>query len=109
MTEITGPLSQFNIKREPGFDLLNIAGISRNRAKGRDKEALKKACLGVEAIFLNIMLKEMRKTIPKGGIFPDSIQKDIYTSLFDQQLCQEATKTKSAIGLSDMLFEYLSR
>ena len=74
-----------------------------------EEEALKKACRGVEAMFLNLMLKEMRKTIPKGGLFPDSLQRDIYTSLFDQQICQEATKTRSAIGISDMLFEYHTR
>ncbi len=109
MTGITRPLNQTDFKQDLSLDLLKGSGISKKSAKGQDKEALKKACLGVEAVFLNIMLKEMRKTIPKGGIFPDSIQKDIYTSLFDQQLCQEATKTKSAIGLSDMLFEYLTR
>ena len=109
MTGITRPLKQTDFKQNLNLNLLKGSGISKKAAKGQDKEALKKACLGVEAVFLNIMLKEMRKTIPKGGIFPDSIQKDIYTSLFDQQLCQEATKTKSAIGLSDLLFEYLTR
>ncbi len=109
MTGITRPLKQTDFKQNLNLNLLKGSSISKKAAKGQDKEALKKACLGVEAVFLNIMLKEMRKTIPKGGIFPDSIQKDIYTSLFDQQLCQEATKTKSAIGLSDLLFEYLTR
>ncbi len=77
--------------------------------KDKDPVRLKKACQGVESIFLNMMLQEMRKTVPKSGLFPDSLQKDIYTSLFDQQLAQETAGTGKGIGIADMLFEYLSR
>ena len=76
--------------------------------KARDPERLKKACQGVESIFLTMMLKEMRKAIPKSGLFSDSLQKDIYTSLFDQQVAQEAAESGRGIGLSQVLFEQLS-
>ena len=76
--------------------------------KARDPERLKKACQGVESIFLNMMLKEMRKAIPKSGLFSDSLQKDIYTSLFDQQVAREAAESGRGIGISQMLFEQLS-
>ncbi len=76
--------------------------------KARDPEKLKKACQGVESIFLNMMLKEMRKAIPKSGLFSDSLQKDIYTSLFDQQVAREVAESGRGIGLSQMLFEQLS-
>ncbi len=79
-----------------------------NGLGSKDPERLKKACQGVESIFLNMMLKEMRKAIPKSGLFSDSLQKDIYTSLFDQQVAQEAAKSGRGIGLSQMLFEQLS-
>ncbi len=68
---------------------------------------LREACDGFEEIFVNMMLKEMRKGIPKAGLFPDSIQKDIYTDLFDQQVAKEIA-TGKGIGISDMLYERLS-
>ena len=74
----------------------------------KDKKALMDACRGMESIFLNMMLKEMRKTIPKGGLFPDSLAKDIYTSMFDQQVCDEMTRAGKGIGIAEMLFEYFS-
>ena len=63
MTGITGPVNQIEFSQDSRLHLLKDASIHRNEAKGQDKEALKKVCLGVEAVFLNIMLKEMRKTI----------------------------------------------
>ena len=72
-----------------------------------NKEGLKRACQGFEAIFIEMMLKEMRRSVPKGGLFPDTIQKDIYTSLFDQQVAREMAEGKG-IGLSDMLYKNLN-
>ncbi len=74
-----------------------------------DPNALKEACEGMESIFLNIMLKEMRKTIPKSGLMPDTLAKDIYTSLFDQHLSQEVAKAGKGIGIAEMLFDYFSQ
>ena len=69
---------------------------------------LREACQGFEEIFINMMLKEMRKAMPKGGLFPDSIQKDIYQSMFDQHVAH-IVSTGKGIGLSDMFFENLSK
>lgn len=68
---------------------------------------LREACQGFEEIFINMMLKEMRKAMPKGGLFPDTLQKDIYTSLFDQQIAKDIS-TGRGVGISDMLYENLS-
>ena len=91
------------------------AGISLEGA-GKDGERLKRqvetgrlkeACRGFEEIFINMMLKEMRKAVPKSGLLPDSLQKDIYTSMFDQQIAREIS-TGKGIGISEMLYENLS-
>ena len=85
------------------------AGSSKLYGLGsRDPGRLKKACQGVESLFVNMMLKEMRKSIPHSGLFPQSLQRDIYTSMFDQQIAQEVSEKGNGIGISDMLFEYLS-
>ncbi len=82
---------------------------SASRLRSKDPEALKKACKGVESLFVNMMLKEMRKSIPKSGLFQESMQRDIYTSLFDQQVAQEVSGVGRGIGIADMLYEQLSR
>ncbi len=74
-----------------------------------DPDKLKKACQGVESLFINMMLKEMRKSIPSSGLFPKTLQQDIYTTLFDQHLAQEVAEKGNGIGIGQMFFEYLSR
>ncbi len=88
-----------------GFEDISADGNGLKREVEEGK--LKEACQGFEEIFVNMMLKEMRKGIPKAGLFPDSLQKDIYTSLFDQQIAKEISKGKG-MGISDMLYENLS-
>ncbi len=88
--------------------LLNRAEAgSRNLEKKAQDGRLREACQGFEEIFINMMLKEMRKTVPAGGLFPDSLQKDIYTSMFDQQVARQIS-TSRGIGIADMLYENLS-
>ena len=72
-----------------------------------DDGRLKEACQGFEEIFINMMLKEMRKGVPKGGLFPDSLQKDIYNSMFDRQIAKEISSGKG-MGIAEMLYENLS-
>ena len=82
-------------------------GGGRQIEKQLQDGRLRKACQGFEEIFLNMMLKEMRKALPKGGLFPETLQKDIYTSLFDQQIAKDIS-TGRGVGVSEMLYENLS-
>ncbi len=94
----------------PSVSFLESVDNSRLHAfKAEDPKRLKEACQGMESLFINMMLKEMRKSIPNSGLFPRSLQEDIYTSLFDQQVAQVASEKGKGIGIADMLFEYLSR
>lgn len=81
----------------------------QNGLRTGDSQRLKKACKDMESLFINMMLKEMRKSIPKSGLFEDSLERDIYTSMFDQQIAEEASGVGRGIGLADMLYENLSR
>lgn len=72
------------------------------------KDQLKKTCRQFEGIFINYMLQQMRKTIPKSGFFEESISYDIFTSMYDQALSEEITKNNS-LGLADDIYRQLSR
>ena len=71
---------------------------------GQEKE-LKDACQQFEEMFLTQMLKQMRKTAPKGEMFGGGGQGE---EQFSEMLDQERAKSWSqegGIGLATMMFE----
>jgi len=69
---------------------------------------LKEACREFEAIFLEYMLKTMRKSVPKADLFKRGQAEEIYTFLLDEQLAKKIAHTKG-IGLANLLFEEFKR
>ncbi|MDA3791458.1 MAG: rod-binding protein [Desulfobacula sp.] len=74
--------------------------------QGKEKE-LNEACQGFEAIFLNTMIKSMKKTLPGDALFKDSNGMDIYKSMYDQHLADELSKGRTSIGIKDFLYQQL--
>jgi len=71
-----------------------------------DEDKLRKACGDFESIFLQQLLHAMRQTIPHGGFLKEGPEKDIFQSLFDQELSKTLAERKG-IGLGEMLFRQL--
>ncbi|MEW6587487.1 MAG: rod-binding protein [Nitrospirota bacterium] len=69
-------------------------------------QALKMACQEFEALFLEYLLSAMRKSIPKSGFLGNSKEEEMYTSLFDQELCVKLSQQKG-LGLGDLLYNQL--
>lgn len=83
------------------------AGPGNNaRTPGEKARALKKACEDMESLFVHQLIKEMRATIPKSGLFGKSQAQDIYTGMLDGQLAQEIAQSRG-LGLSTMLMRQL--
>ena len=53
--------------------------------KTDDDKSLLKACQDFEAIFVQQLLKEMRKTVPKDGFIPESNEHEDSVRLFSGQ------------------------
>ena len=91
----------------------SLAGQSRIMEKKgalkTDDQALKEACQGFEAIFLNIMLKSMRSTLPGNGLFPESRGMEIYRSMYDENLADKLAAAGSGTGIGSFLYQELSR
>ncbi|MEA3417298.1 MAG: rod-binding protein [Thermodesulfobacteriota bacterium] len=69
------------------------------------EEKLKKACADFESIFINYMLKTMRRAIPQSGHkFPG---KDIYSAMIDRKVAEDFAKRGGGIGLQEMLLRQL--
>ena len=81
--------------------------VEEEKARARLQKRLKEACEGFESMLLNIMYKEMRNTVPKNQLFGDDNAHDIWQSMLDTALMEEAAKT-GGIGLADMLYKQLA-
>ncbi len=85
---------------------LDVQGLERLKHTARNDQAagLRGAAQQFEALFLQMMLKSMRDTIPSGGML-DSQQTEFYQSMMDQQWAQ--TMAGRGIGLADHLVAQL--
>ena len=73
----------------------------------KEKIALKEACQGFEAIFIQSMMKSMRSTLPGDALFKDSHGMDIYTSMHDQYLAENIARGGNATGIGEYLYRQL--
>jgi flagellar protein FlgJ len=90
---------------------LKIESLSFTVSSGNSeakKAELKKACEQFEAVFLKYLLKEMRKTVPNGGLFGNSLSFNIFQSLYDDTLSEELSRNKG-IGIAEELYRQLSK
>lgn len=71
-----------------------------------EKYKLKEACKEFEAIFIEYMLKTMRRSIPKANLFKRESAEEVYTFLFDQKIAEKVAEGKG-LGLSDILYKEL--
>ena len=86
----------------------SFSGFEQMRAQARDgdSEALSGAAKQFESVFVQMMLKAMRDTVPEGGLF-DSEQSDFYEGMFDQQISLNIANGKG-IGLAEVIERQLS-
>lgn len=74
---------------------------------GQDPQGnLRTVARQVEGLFVQMMLKSMRDTLPKDGLF-SSDQTRMYTSMYDQQIAQQLTAGKG-LGLADAMAKQLA-
>lgn len=78
----------------------------RLRARSNPDTALKDAARQFEVLFMNMLLKSMRDTVPQEGMF-DSEQTRFYTAMLDQQLSEKLSAR--GIGLADVMVRQLQR
>lgn len=79
----------------------------RQQMQQDPKAGIQKAAKDFEAMFLNIVLKSMRDTVPQDGMF-DSEQTRFFTTMLDQQMAQDLA-SKGTLGFARMLQEQFNR
>ncbi|WP_303722754.1 rod-binding protein [Malonomonas rubra] len=74
-----------DVKVDPQQLLSQTMSQTPKKAAGRDSRKLKETAQQFEAIYIQQVFKEMRKTIPKGGLIERGNADDIYTQLQDAE------------------------
>ena len=60
----------------------------------------------IEGQFFQMLMKEMRATVPEDGLLPSGISGSMYQELFDQALAEKAAKS-SNLGLANTMLKQL--
>ena len=86
----------------------DVASLQSLKGKSRtgDDGAIKEVAQQFEAVFLQMMLSSMRKTVPVNEEF--SNEKSMYYDLFDKQVAMDMS-SKGGIGLAKMMMTQLSK
>lgn len=74
--------------------------------KDKVDPTIRKAAEGMEAMFLDYMMKVMRETVPKNEMDLESPATSIYRGMQDSEYAQKAAH-QGGIGLADQLIAYL--
>ncbi len=89
------------LEEKTGKHIVNAQSLS-----AQDKQ-LKEACKGFESMFLSLMYKEMRNTVPKDPLFGESNAMSIFKDFQDTEMMKNVAAS-GGIGLADMLYKQLS-
>ncbi len=73
-----------------------------------EQQALKQATEDFEAIFLTMMFKNMRNTVPDGGLMEKSFGRGVYEEMQDEKMAEEIAQN-GGVGLAKDLYQQLSR
>lgn len=84
----------------------SAAKLNRKWAEG-DEKKLEEACAEFESIFIYLVMKQMRKTIPKSGLLDGGKGEEIFTGMMDEELSKQMS-LRQGLGLREALIEQLT-
>lgn len=91
----------------PGVRNLRMFSADRTDSPSHDDALLKKACTEFEAIFIESVIKAMRKTVPKDGLFSGGFGEEVFQELFDQEIAGQIAG-HGRLGIADTLYNQLN-
>jgi flagellar protein FlgJ len=78
-----------------------------SKAAGTDKQ-MKQTAQDFEAIFVQQVFKEMRRTIPEDSLLPRGQAEEIYADMRDMEAAKQLAG-HGGIGLAEMLLEQMQK
>ncbi len=99
-------LKEVQGRAEKALNPKEAAALQEAKAmEKRDKE-LRKACEGFEAMFLSMMYRQMRATVPENELFGESNALKIFQDMRDDELMKNVA-AGGGIGIADMMYKQL--
>ncbi len=99
----------------PTIDPATIFAANKNSLQSpskidaqKEQAALKQSCQDFEAIFIQSMLKAMRKTIPESTLFTKSSGQKMYEEMMDTELATHSARHQS-LGMAEDLYQQLEK
>lgn len=91
----------------------NIQNPSDNNAvskygKDFEKKRLRQVSEDFEALMIDQMLKEMRKTVDKSGLIDGGMAEQIFEDMLYDEYAKEFSKTKT-FGLADIIYNQMEK
>jgi len=91
----------------PSRDRDQAGRLNSKNSDTSENKALRQACQGFEAIFLNSLMKSMRTSLPGNGLFKESHGMGIYKSMYDRYLTEDIAKNSPGTGIGEYLYRQL--
>ncbi|WP_019878395.1 rod-binding protein [Succinispira mobilis] len=76
-------------------------------ADDKEQQKLRKTCQDMESVFINLMFTNMRNTVQRSELLPESMGEKIMRSMLDQEMATKMSRA-GGIGLADLLYQQLS-
>lgn len=85
-------------------------GAAASPEEGETEDAkLLAACQEIEALFIQQLWKQMRATVPKAGLIPESMAGNLYQEMLDAEYSKLMARSSQSKGIAEMLYKQLSR
>ena len=105
MNELLAARSNLDSARLKG---LQQQVVSAKQSKAQRNEALMAQARKFEGFFVNMLMTSMRKTVQKSEMFDGGQAEQIFTSMFDQAISDEAAKHGQGMGIAQMIYRQLA-
>jgi len=108
--EEAGAKFRQTMSKLPADDQIHLQAVGPQlpaASHGKDKdEALWKTSLQLEAVFVQQMMSEMRKTVNKSDFMKSGFAQDMHASMMDEAIAQSSTR-QSTFGIATSIYKQL--
>ncbi|UCZ74713.1 flagellar assembly peptidoglycan hydrolase FlgJ [Dickeya zeae] len=95
-------MSDMKTFNNPAYETQSLNALKRDvSSHPQSREGIRAVAKQLEGVFVQMMMKSMRDTLPKDGMF-SSDQTRMITSMYDQQLAQQMSSGKG-VGLAALI------
>ncbi|OPX19645.1 MAG: hypothetical protein BZ151_08140 [Desulfobacca sp. 4484_104] len=84
------------------------SGVNQTGRSPADEQAIARVCQECEAVFLSMLMKQMRQSLLSGELAPQSQRLEQYWSLFDTEVSRHLAHS-GGLGLGRVLSEQLQK